>query len=161
MMDTTFDLLKRHPFLDGMPDDQLRRLSVWAHGAILHGGTRVLEEGSRADRFWLILDGQVRLETHLPGPGDVTVETLGPGSVLGWSWLFPPYRWHFSATAADLVHAIVVEGSGIRRLCDEDPAFGYELTRRFMQVVVDRLQQTRMRLLDVYAPPGWLTGGTP
>lgn len=157
MITTTFDLLKAHPFLAGMTDEHLRRLSAWAHGSILHADTRVFEEGSRADRFWLLTDGHVRLETHLPGRGDVTVETLGPGAVLGWSWLYPPFQWHFTATAVELVHAVVVDGPGVRRMCEEDPVLGFELTRRFMRVVVDRLQQTRLRLLDVDAPPEWLT----
>jgi CRP-like cAMP-binding protein len=72
-----------------------------------------------------------------------------PGTVVGWSWLFPPYRWNFSAVAAEATLAIQLDGPGIRRLCAEDPAIGYELTRRFMAVVVERLQATRGRLLEI------------
>jgi len=154
MIETTFDLLRPHPFLDGMSDKHVERLARWGHGAILHGGARVFDEGGRADRFWLIIEGRVRLDTHLPGRGDVTVETLGPGSVLGWSWLFEPYRWHFAATADELTHCVVMDGPGVRELCDSDPALGLDLHRRFMRVVVDRLQQTRLRLLDAYERTG-------
>ena len=153
MIETTFDLLRKHPFLDGMSDRQVERLSQWGNGTIMHGGIRVFDEGGRADRFWLILEGKVRLDTHLPGRDDVTVETLGSGTVLGWAWLFPPYRWHFAATAEELTRAVVLDGPGVRELCDNDPVLGLDLHRRFMKVVIERLQQTRLRLLDAHAVP--------
>ena len=146
--------LAAHPFLDGLTDRQLERLSRWSKRSMFHGGNRIFEEGNRADRFWLIRDGAVNLDTHLPGQGTVVVETLGPGSVLGWSWLFHPYRWHFGATAVQTTLTIEIEGPAVRQMCEEDPQLGYDLTNRFMKVVVERLQATRLRLLDLYAHPG-------
>jgi len=87
------------------------------------------------------------------GRGDVVIEQLGPGTVLGWSWMLPPYRWHFTAIATEQVLAIELDGRGVRRLCDEDPALGYELTRRFAAVLLDRLQAARMRLVELYGYP--------
>jgi CRP-like cAMP-binding protein len=150
MISTTYDLLAAHPFLAGMPPRQLERLASWGHRSTFRPGTRVFSEGGPADRFWLIRAGQIALDTHLPGRGDVVVETLGSGTVLGWSWFVPPYRWHFGATAVESTLAVALDGTGIRRLCAEDPEIGYELTRRFVEVVVDRLQATRTRLLDLY-----------
>ncbi|GAA3277100.1 cyclic nucleotide-binding domain-containing protein [Dactylosporangium vinaceum] len=152
-MSSTYDLMVAHPFLTGLPPAYVERLSHWARRVPLPAGTRVFEEHGRADRWWLIRDGYVNLDTRLPGRGDVIVETLGPGSVQGWSWLFPPYRWHFGAVTLGPVLAIALAGPGVRGLCDADPAFGYELTRRFTAVVVDRMQATRMRLLDLYREP--------
>jgi CRP-like cAMP-binding protein len=152
-MNTTFDLLSAHDFLEGLPASWLERLSYQARRAVHHGGSRLFREGTRADRFWLIRDGRVALEFHVPGHGDIVVEHLGPGSVLGWSWLFPPYRWHFGAVAVEPTLAIELDGPGVRRLCDDDPALGYELTRRFAAVLVDRLQVARMRLVDLYGHP--------
>jgi hypothetical protein len=83
----------------------------------------------------------------------VVVETLGAGAVLGWSWLFAPYRWHFGAVAVENTLGIELDGPGVRQLCARDPALGYELSTRFMQVMVERLQATRVRLLDLYAIP--------
>jgi CRP/FNR family transcriptional regulator, cyclic AMP receptor protein len=151
-METAFDLLAAHPFLAGLSEWQLRRLSSFASRSVFHGGNRVIHEGSRADRFWLIEDGRINLDTHLPGSGDVVVETLGPGAVLGWSWLFPPYRWHFGAVAVETTFTLSLDGPGVRNLCESDHEFGYELTNRFMHVVVNRLQSTRLRLLD---QPNW------
>jgi CRP/FNR family transcriptional regulator, cyclic AMP receptor protein len=152
-METAYDMLAAQPFLAGLPDDHLERLSYLTSRSVFHTGNRVFSEGSRADRFWLITRGKVNLDTHVPGRGDVVVETLGPGSVLGWSWLFPPYRWHFGAVAVETTFTLGLDGAGVRRLCEQDHQLGYELTSRFMQVVVERLQATRMRLLDLYKVP--------
>jgi CRP/FNR family transcriptional regulator, cyclic AMP receptor protein len=150
-METAYDLLAAQPFLAGLTPKQLDRLSYWSKRAVFHAGARLFDEGGRADRFWLIKEGEVTLDSRRPdGPaGDrVTVEVLGPGSVLGWSWLFPPYRWHFGATAAQTTLATELDGPGVRELCESDPELGYLLVNRFMAVVVDRLQATRLRMLD-------------
>jgi CRP-like cAMP-binding protein len=141
------DLLAAHPFLAGLDPDRLARLSAWARRTPLHAGTHVFAEGGAADRFWLVRDGLVRLTTRVPGRGEVEIDSLGPDTVLGWSWLFPPYRWHFDAVAVEPTLTVELDAAGVRRLCDGDPALGYDLTRRFMRVVVDRLQATRVRVL--------------
>lgn len=147
-METAMDLLAAHPFLAGVSDRHLRRLAAWTKKTPFHEGYALFREGARADRFWLIRDGQVQLSTQVPGQGSVVVETLGAGSPVGWSWLFPPYRWHFSAMATRPTLTLELDGAGVRRLCEQDPELGYELVRRFMAVVVDRLQATRMRLIQ-------------
>ncbi|MEU7875383.1 cyclic nucleotide-binding domain-containing protein [Dactylosporangium sp. NPDC049140] len=152
-MITTYDLLAAHPFLAGLRPPHLERLSRWACRTPFRAGVRIFEENGRADRFWLIRSGSVNLDIRAPGRGDLIVETIGPGTVLGWSWLFPPYRWHFGAAAVDPVLSIAIDGPATRALCDAEPEFGYELTKRLMAVVVDRMQATRMRLLDLYTVP--------
>ena len=149
-METTYDLLSRQSFLHGLSPAHLDKLSYWARTSTFHAGTRLFEEGRRADRFWLIREGHVTLDTQVPGRGAVIVETLGPQSVLGWSWLFPPYRWHFSASAVETTLAVELDGPGVRMLCENDQALGFELMRRFLTVVVDRMQASRVRLLDLY-----------
>ena len=153
-MTTVQDLLTVHPFLNGLTDSQLSRLSAWAHRSQFRAGTRIFSEGAMADRFWLIRDGQVTLDAHVPGRGDVIVETLGPGSVLGWSWLFPPYRWQFDVRAQETVRATTFDGACLRKKCEADPAMGYELMKRLAYVISQRLHATRLQLLDVYGPPG-------
>jgi hypothetical protein len=90
------------------------------------------------------------LEFNVPGRGDIVIEQLGPGSVVGWSWMFPPYRWHFGAVAAEQTLSVEFDGAGVQGLCNDDPALGYEITRRFSAVLIDRLQAARMRLIDLY-----------
>lgn len=148
--ETTAQLMAAHPFLAGMPDEQLERLAPWAHRQVFREGARVFSEGGKADRFWLIRQGKVALDTRLPDDGEVVVDTLGPGAVLGWSWLFAPYRWHLGATAVEQTLTVAFDAAGVRELCAEDTRIGHDLYRRFIEVVVNRLQATRGRLLELY-----------
>lgn len=152
-MTSLTDLITAHPFLEGIDRAALHRLAEVARPVEFRSGARVFAEGGRAESFWLLIDGRIAVDTHVPGRGAVVVETLGAGAVLGWSWLFPPHEWHFGATAVAATAAVEFDGQEVRRLCDSDPALGYELVRRFMRVVVDRLQSTRIRLLDLYRSP--------
>jgi CRP-like cAMP-binding protein len=113
-------------------------------------GESVFREGDPADVFYVVRRGRVALELFVPGRGALTIETLEPGEVVGWSWLFPPYRWHFDARAITAVRAVAVDGACLRGKCDHDSALGYELMRRFSAVLIERLQATRVRLLDLY-----------
>lgn len=152
-MKSTRALLTEHPFLDGVAPSSLDRLTAYAHPVYRSRGHRFFTAGRPALRFWLLRAGRVALDLATPGRGDVVIETLGPGSVLGWSWLFPPRQWQFGAVAVEPVRAIEFNASGVRHLMADDPALGYELNRRFMAVMLDRLQSTRTRLLDLYAYP--------
>jgi CRP-like cAMP-binding protein len=149
-MITTADLLTEQHFLAGIRPIHLERLSYYARRSVFQAGRRVFNEGGHADRFWIIREGLVRLDTHLPDRDDVIVETLGAGAVLGWSWLFPPHTWHFGAVAVEPTLTIEFDGPGVLRLCQGDPEIGYELARRFLTVVVERMQATRSRLIDAY-----------
>jgi CRP-like cAMP-binding protein len=145
--------ISQHPFLDGLASQHAAALERAARSVRFRAGTRIFDEGGPADRFWLLEDGHVQLEARVPGRGTVIIESLPPASVLGWSWLFPPYAWHFGATAVANSSAIEFDAEQVRRACDADATLGYELLRRFVEVVVDRLQSTRVRLLDLYGQP--------
>jgi CRP-like cAMP-binding protein len=154
-MSTTRELIEEHPFLAGLDDSARQQLAAIGHRVHYLADASLFAEGGPADRFWLIQEGRVRLDLHLPGTGAGTavIETIGPGDVLGWSWLFPPYQWQFGAAAAEPTLALEFPADDVRRLCDTDTALGYELMQRFMRVVVNRLQATRVRLLDLYRLP--------
>ncbi len=113
----------------------------------------IFHAGIDADFFYLISTGRVSLETFVPGQGAVTIETLVAGQGLGWSWLFPPYRWHFSAHSIELTEAVAFSAQGLRREAEKNHDFGYELTRRVSQVLLQRLQATRLNLVEFYAAP--------
>ena len=123
------------------------RTTGWGDGEL------PFREGDSADAFYVVRRGRIALELFVPGRGPLTIETIEPGEVVGWSWLFPPYRWHFDGRAVGAVRAIAVDGACLRTKCDNDPALGYELMRRFSQVMLERLQATRLRLADVYGAP--------
>ena len=145
--------ISAHPFFAALTDAQLAALSEDAITETFTAGQRLFDEGGIADRFWLIERGNIALDMRIPGRGDQIVETLGPGTVLGWSWLHPPYRWHFRAVARLATTAIAFDAASVRRRCDADPAFGYAILRSFTPVITERLQATRLRLLDLYAAP--------
>ncbi|HET6214608.1 MAG TPA: cyclic nucleotide-binding domain-containing protein [Micromonosporaceae bacterium] len=152
-MTSTRELLAEHPFLAGLPAGWTDRLAGTVRRIGYPASDRIFHEGGPAEHFWLIHTGRVALDIHVPGRGDVLIETLGPGAVLGWSWLFPPYRWHFGAVAAEQTGTVQFDAAAVMRLCQDDPQFGFELLHRFIGVVVDRLQTTRIRLLDLYGYP--------
>jgi CRP/FNR family transcriptional regulator, cyclic AMP receptor protein len=111
---------------------------------------RIFAEGEPADRFFLIREGAVALELHAPGRGPLVIETLHPGEVVGWSWLFEPYRWQFDGRAAEPTRVVRFDGACLRGKCEADHELGYELMRRFAASAIERLQATRLQLLDVY-----------
>jgi CRP-like cAMP-binding protein len=144
-MKRTREILDVHPFVAGLSKRALDRLSAYAHRAVFRPGQQLFAEGGSADRFWLLGDGEVELSLTVGGRR-VFIDRLGDGDVLGWSWLFPPYRWHFDAMATGQTSVVECDGPGVRRLCEQDREVGYELTHRFLDIVVRRLQATRMRL---------------
>ena len=153
MTSTVAARISAHPFFAALTDAQLVALSEDAITETFTAGQRLFDEGGIADMFWLIEHGSIALDMRVPGRGDQVVETLGPGTVLGWSWLHPPYRWHFRAVARLATTAIAFDAASVRRRCDADPAFGYAMLRSFTPVITERLQATRLRLLDLYAAP--------
>jgi CRP/FNR family transcriptional regulator, cyclic AMP receptor protein len=143
--------LAAHPFLHGMPPEQLDALAEVASEVRFPVRSRLFEDGSHAGRFWLIRSGKVALDLQVPGEGPMVIETLGIGELLGWSWLFPPYQWAFGAVALRPVQAFEFDTSAVLALCVSDPALGYELTRRVARVLAHRLQATRLRLIAMPA----------
>lgn len=113
-------------------------------------GERLFEEGEPAAGCWLIREGRIAVDIAVPGRGDVVVQTLGPGDLLGWSWLVAPFRWHFGARTVQPTTAVVFDTARLRALVEADPAFGYTLVLTLFTAVLQRLQATRARLLDLY-----------
>jgi CRP/FNR family cyclic AMP-dependent transcriptional regulator len=98
----------------------------------------------------LVRSGRVALHIDMPGRGDLRIQTVGPGEILGWSWLIYPYKWHFSGVAVAETRAIALDGECLRTKCEKDPHFGYEMLKRLAQVMERRLDATRLQLLDIY-----------
>jgi CRP-like cAMP-binding protein len=117
-------------------------------------GELLLAEGDPADTLFLVRRGRVAIEIHAPNRGAIVVETVSPGAAVGWSWLFPPYRWQFDARAVGSVGAIAVDAACLRAKADTDDALGHQLVTRVAAVLLERLQATRIRLLDLYGADG-------
>ena len=147
----TLDLVLRDvPLFEGLTDAQIELLAGCAGNVRFREGQVMFRAGDPADTFFLIRHGGVAIETFVPARGAITIETVEAGDVVGWSWLFPPYRWHFDARAVSVVRATAFDGACLRGKCMDDPELGYELMSRFAQVLMERLQWTRLRLLDLY-----------
>ena len=149
-MRTIDALLAEVPALSGMEPEHLELISGCATNRVFAVGEQLMREGERADDFYVIRSGDVALETYLPQRGALTIETLHDGDLLGWSWLVPPYRTMFDARALTQTRTVSFDGSCLRGKCQQDHELGYELLTRFVAVIVERLQATRLRLLDVY-----------
>ena len=146
--------LAQSPVFRGLTAAQLELIAGCGQNTGFEAGDYLFSEGGQADTFYLLRQGRVQLEIFAPGRGAVTIQTVDEGDVVGWSWLFPPYRWHFDARALDSVRAVAFDGACLRRKCQEDHSLGFELLGRFSPVMLERLQATRMQLLDVYGNGG-------
>ena len=153
-MSDVAELLGDAPFFGGLRPEWRALIAGCGSNVGFDAGALIFREGDAAESFYLLRHGSVALEAYVASRGEMVIETIDAGDVLGWSWLFPPYRWHFDAHAASEVRAIAFDARCLRGKCDADPALGYELTKRFAQTMVERLQWTRLRLLDVYGNAG-------
>ncbi len=144
------DLLGEHPFFAGMPSEYLELLAGCARNEVFRAGALIGREGDPAERFYVVRSGRVAVGIHVPQHEPLVIATLGPGDVLGWSWLFAPHAWRFDAVATHETHAIGLDGLCLRAKCDADPALGYEVVQRFARILVQRLEATRVQLADLY-----------
>jgi CRP/FNR family transcriptional regulator, cyclic AMP receptor protein len=151
---TIEQLLAEAPAFDGMSEQHLELIAGCAQNVTFKDGAYLMREGDAADRFYVIRRGRVALEIFAPQRGGVTIETIDNGGLVGWSWLVPPFRTELDVRALNTVHTVAFDGACLRGKLEGDPGLGYELMRRFLPVIVERLQATRVRLLDVYGHVG-------
>lgn len=149
-MESMSDLIGESPLFAGLNPTAIELAAGCARNVTFEAGDRLLSEGEHADTFYIIRRGHAAIQVRRPSGKPIVIETLGPGKVLGLSWLVPPYRWHFDAVASERMGAIAIDGACLRRKADADADFGYSVLQRIAQVLLERLQATRTRLLDVY-----------
>ncbi len=149
-MRTISELLSEAPAFEGMTSEHLTLIAGCAQNRTYSDGDYLMREGDPSNTFYVIRLGRVANEIYVPQRGALTIETIDEGDLLGWSWLVPPFRTDFDARALGIVHTVAFDAACLRGKADEDPVLGYELMRRFIPVIVERLQATRVRMLDVY-----------
>jgi CRP-like cAMP-binding protein len=148
------EVIRGHPFFQGL---QPRHLQLLAENALVMGygrGQTIFRDGDPANRLYLVTKGQVALESPLQNKPAIRIQTLGAGDVLGWSWLFPPYYWHFDACVLEPTTTVYFYGGRLREHCESDRDLGYELMKRSVEMVINRLQATRRQLLRSGRTPG-------
>lgn len=143
-------IVAEHLFFKGLQQEYLDLVAGCASNVRFDAGQKIFAEGTEANQFYLIRAGKVAIELKVPGQREIIIETLQEGDILGWSWLIPPYTWHFDARALELTRMIALDGKCLRTKCEQDHNFGYELLKRFSSIIVQRFEATRLQLLDVY-----------
>lgn len=146
-------VIAAHPFVQGLSDRIVDALAEMADLVEMSAGSWIALQGKPAHAFHLVTEGRCAIEVATPHRAPLVIATVHPGDVLGWSWMFPPHRWHFDVLAIDTVRTIAIDGDALRNACATDHELGYEITRRLAGVVASRLEATRLQLLDVYGPP--------
>jgi CRP/FNR family cyclic AMP-dependent transcriptional regulator len=149
-METLRPVLERHPFLQGLPERHLELLVGCASQVRFAPREFAFRMGEDADKFYLIRHGRVALELYTAERGPITLQTVGEGEALGWSWLVPPFRWHLDARAVEQTLALSFDAKCLRGKFEGDHDLGYELYKRFAPVIAQRLQATRVQVLDVH-----------
>jgi CRP/FNR family transcriptional regulator, cyclic AMP receptor protein len=152
-METLERILSTHRFFHDLEARYLALLVSCAANVRFDADAFLFRNGEEANQFFLIREGKVALEISAPGRVPIIVQTLRENEILGWSWLIPPYHWQLDARAVEPTRAIALDGKCMRTKCEADHDLGYELLKRFAHIIEDRLQQTRLQLLDVYGKP--------
>lgn len=145
-------IIREHPFFAGLDEPFLKLVVGCAKNVRFDTGHYLFREGGAADQFYLLREGRVTLELAAPGRGALSILTVAEGEVVGVSWLIPPYRWTYDGRAMGLVRAIALDAACLRDKCEANHDLGYDMMKRVMATVIERLHATRLQLLDVYGP---------
>jgi len=137
-----------HPFLAGMNRTQLALLTDCAVTRHFNLGQTILRQGEVANGFYLIETGKVALESEAGLGKSIVIQTIGQGGLLGWSWMFPPYIWQFTARAIEPTTALFFYAAILREYCEKDHSLGYELLKRISAVMVTRLQAAHHQIVS-------------
>jgi CRP-like cAMP-binding protein len=147
-------IIAGHPFVKDLAPELLRLLYPGAKEVVFAAGEIIAAEGAAADRFFLLLSGEVAIEATIAEEGQVALQRLRAGDALGWSWLFPPFRWHFTARAVETTRAVAWDTAQLRAEADANPRFGYALASRLTQVLLQRLGAARQQMVEFYGAQG-------
>jgi CRP-like cAMP-binding protein len=141
-------LIAQQPFFKRLSGPHLQLLADSAMVTEFKPEQWIFQQGDPANRFYLILEGKVLIESEVKERGMIPIRTLGPGDDLAWAWLFPPYYMHFNACAIEPTRAIFFYGTRLREQCEANHELGYQLMKRIAQVVIRNLNATQQRLLE-------------
>jgi CRP-like cAMP-binding protein len=144
-------IIADHPMFAGLDPSFIALAVGCASNVRVESNHHIIREGEDANQFFLIREGRVALEIHAPPRKPLVIETLGPGDIIGWSWLVPPHVWKFNARSATQARLIALDAKCLRTKCEANHELGYEILKRFAHIIERRLEATRLQLQDVYA----------
>ena len=151
MIQTLETIIRKHKFFKGLTVKHLKFIAGCAKNERFVAGNTIFVEGDKANMFYLIQKGEVALELTMPNQPTSRVQTVNAGEILGWSWVSPPYQWHFNAKAIQDVKAIAIDARCLHAKMEKDHDLGYELLKRFSKLFVERLDATQVQLLNLTA----------
>ena len=143
-------ILSEHPFLKDFEKQHLDLIVGCSSNVLFKPEEYLFREGEEANHFYVLRSGKIAVEMYTPERGALTIQTVEAGDFLGWSWLIPPYNWHFDARAIELTRAIALDGKCLRKKCEKDTALGYQFMKRIAHIMEQRLEATRLQLVDFY-----------
>ena len=143
-------ILSEHPFFDGFAEAHVKLIAGCTASVRFKPGQVIFHVGEEAKKFYLVRQGKVALQMTSERRGPLTVLTVGDGEILGWSWLFPPHQYRFSARVLEATRAFEVDGQCLRGKAEEDHDLGYHLLKSWAPVVERALDATRLQLVNVY-----------
>lgn len=146
------ELLSAHPLFEGFDSDTMEFLAGCAENKAYRKGEYIFKTGEPADKFYILRSGDVALEMQIPGRARLTVQSLHTDQLIGASWMLPPFTWRLDARAMTNIRVTRVDAACLRDKCDENHELGYTIMKRFLPIIAERLQATRMQLVDLYAP---------
>ncbi|MDQ2070308.1 Crp/Fnr family transcriptional regulator [Natronospira bacteriovora] len=148
-------LIESQRFFADLDSDWLDFLAEHAVSRKVSRDEVIFRHGNKADSFYLVTDGRISLEVAaIEGP-PLELQNLGEGAIIGWSWLIPPYQWHFQARALEDANVIRFDGDVIFKRCEEDPDFGYDMLKRFAGLMSERVSSAREKMMQEWNPPGF------
>lgn len=150
-METLEAILADHPFFKGLDPRYLELIVGCASNVRFEANQFVFREDEEANTFYLLRQGKVAQEVFSPEHGPITVRTVREGEVLGFSWLLPPYRWHFDARALEVTRAIALDAKCLRTKCEENHDLGFTLMKRCAHEVAEWIDALTLQLVEVYS----------
>jgi CRP-like cAMP-binding protein len=150
--DALIRALETIEFTQDLDKKHLETLASISSQVSFSEGANLFREGDISELVYLVEEGEVILETQVPGHGQVAIHTLGPGQLLGWSSLFPPEKKTANARASIPTRAIAINAAKLRELCDTEFELGCKIMWRVAQVISNRLRIARSQILDIFEP---------
>jgi CRP-like cAMP-binding protein len=154
MVESIDILMREVPVFKGMKPEHLAEIGGCASNVKFDEGQVLILEGDEANTFYVVRHGLVAIEMYAAARGRRVIQTVKENEVVGWSWLFPPYRWHFDVRAVEKTRALAFDARCLRGKCEADNEMGFDLMKRFAQVMMNRIQTARIQSLDVYGDAG-------
>lgn len=147
-METLEPVLREHPFFKGLDAKYIDIIVGCSSNKIFKADEVILKEGDPADKFYIVRSGKIAV--YIDQPRNITIQTIQEGDILGWSWLIPPYLYRFSAKAVENTRTVALDGKCLREKCEKNSEMGYVLLKRLVNILAERLEATRLQLLDIY-----------